>query len=80
MNQGAVRRIAVVLIAYAVVAWLVLGVAEWARPVLALPVLFPRLLRNGIAVGLPIALLLAWYYPSMGHHGGEPEITKGPDA
>jgi len=80
MKQGGLGRIAVVLIAYVVVAWLVLGVAEWARPVLALPVLFPRLLRNGLAVGLPIALLLAWYYPSMGHHGAEPEATKAPDA
>ena len=26
------------------------------------------------------ALLLAWYYPSMGHHGAEPEATKAPDA
>ena len=80
MSQGAVRRIAVVLIGYLVVAWLVLGVADWARPVLALPVLFPRLLRNGLAAGLPIALLLAWYYPSMGHHGADSEQTKGPDA
>jgi len=78
MSKGGGRRIAIVLVAYLVVAWLVLGVAEWARPVLALPVLFPRILRNGLALGLPLALLLAWYYPKMGHHGGEPSHGKDP--
>lgn len=58
---------------YALAAALVLGVAGWARPVLALPALFPRALRTALIGGLPVALVLAWHYPRIGHHGAAPD-------
>ena len=70
--NGAARRAALVLVAYVCVAVLVIAVADWVRPVLALPASFPRLLRGLLALGLPVALLLAWHYPKLGHHGMNP--------
>lgn len=64
-------------LAYGVVAALVLGVAGWIRPVLALPATFPRMLRVMVAVGFPIALLIAWHYPNIGHHGAGPGSEEG---
>ena len=68
----ALRRVLVVGSTYLVVSWLVLRVAGWARVVLVLPDLFLALLRWGLAGGLVVALVLAWYYPSLGHHGSPP--------
>lgn len=62
---------------YAIVAALVLGVAGWIRPILALPADFPRLLRVMVTVGFPIALVIAWHYPSIGHHGAAPGSEAG---
>lgn len=69
MSDGGARRVALAGAGYLVVAALVLLVAGWVRPVLALPPLFPRLLRAVLAVGLPVTLVLAWRYPRLGHHG-----------
>ncbi len=63
MKESAFRRIACVLIAYVLVAWTVLQVAGWARPALALPVLFDTLLRGALAFGVPVAVVMAWHYP-----------------
>ncbi len=71
--MSAARRVAVVLLAYVVVAGTVWAVAGWARRVLALPASFLDLLGIGLAVGLPLAGLLAWYYPRLGHHGIHPD-------
>ena len=77
MNGGGVRRVGVVLVAYVAGAWLVLGVAGWVGPALALPDLFPRLLMRGLALGLLLALVLAWHYPRIGHHGRPPREHDG---
>jgi hypothetical protein len=63
-----------VLTVYVVVAWTVLGVTDWLRRVLALPELFDTLLRGGMVVGLPVAALLAWKYPVLGHGGAVPAL------
>ncbi len=68
----ALRRAVAVGAGYLAVAWVVLRVAEGARVVLVLPELFLVLLRWGVGLGLPLALLLAWHYPSLGHHGAPP--------
>ena len=73
MNAGGLRRVVLVGLAYGVVAAFVLSVAGWIRPILALPADFPRLLRVMVTVGFPIALLIAWHYPNIGHHGAPPE-------
>ena len=69
MSGSAVRRVLIVLLVYAAVAWLVLGGAGWLQTALALPQLFDDLLRLGLAVGVPIAIVIAWRYPHLG--GGE---------
>lgn len=72
MNGEVARRVAGVGLAYLVGAVLVVGVVDWVRPVLALPALFSRLVRVALAAGFVIALLLAWQYPRLGHHGATP--------
>ncbi|MDE3005809.1 MAG: hypothetical protein ACPGPI_01480 [Longimicrobiales bacterium] len=72
MDTGAARRILIVLLGYVVTAWVVLLLAEWLARVFALPPLFDTLLRWGIGLGLPVALLIAWRYPEIGHHGRDP--------
>ena len=73
MNDGALRRVVVTGLAYGAVGLLVLAVAGWVRPVLALPAAFPRMLRVMLLGGFPVALLIAWHYPRIGHHGGTPQ-------
>ena len=58
-----------VLAVYLIVGWVVLGVAEWARRVLVLPGQFETLLRGGMLLGIPLAALLAWKYPTLGQSG-----------
>jgi len=60
------RRLVGVLVAYALVAWFALQVAEWLRGVLALPPMFRTLVTGLILAGVPVALLVAWFYPDMG--------------
>ena len=67
MKDRPVRRVVIVLAIYAVVAVVVLPASDWARRILALPELFADLLRLGIVLGIPVAALLAWHYPSLGH-------------
>jgi hypothetical protein len=76
MIPAPLRRALVVGAGYAVTAWLVLRVAAWARLIFALPELFLVLLRWGVGLGFPVAVLLAWYYPRLGYHG-EPPPTRG---
>jgi len=69
-------RIAIVVTLYVVVAWGVLGVTDWARRMLVLPELFDSLLRGGIVIGLPLAALLAWKYPELGHGDGVDQADR----
>ncbi len=71
VDSSAVRRILSVLLGYLLVAWVVVMLSDWLAAVLALPSLFDSMLRWGIALGLPVALLIAWKYPEIGHHGGQ---------
>ena len=71
MDDGALRRVLIVLLGYGVAAWVVLLLGDWLSGLLALPPLFDSLLRWGLAFGLPCALLIAWKYPEIGHHGGD---------
>lgn len=71
IDTAALRRILIVLAGYLVTAWVVMGLAGWLAGVLALPPLFDRLLVWGVALGLPVALIIAWKYPDIGHYGEE---------
>ena len=66
MTGAPFYRVAWVLLGYAGAAWVVLGVSGWFRRALALPALFETLLRGGLLMGVPIAVLAAWYYPRLG--------------
>lgn len=66
MSEPPLRRVLLVLIAYAAGAWLVLLLAGWLGRVLALPPLFATLVRGLAIVGLPVAIMLAWRYPELG--------------
>ena len=69
MDSGAGRRVLSVLLGYVLAGWIILLVADWVAAVFALPPLFDTLLRWGLGLGLPVALLIAWKYPDIGHHG-----------
>jgi len=71
-----IRRVALVLVGYAATGWLVFHFGGWLRRVLVLPPLFDELLRVGLVVGVPIAAVLAWYYPRLGH--GSTAVDDGP--
>ena len=60
------RRILVVLVAYGVFVLLLLPLLGGLQRLLLLPELFLRLAGVGLALGLPLALLLAWRYPDIG--------------
>lgn len=66
MDWEAVRRTVMVLVVYAVVAWVVFLLGGWLRRVLALPPLFDDLLTWGVYGGAGVAALVAWYYPAIG--------------
>ncbi|HAY77075.1 MAG TPA: hypothetical protein DCY33_04475 [Gemmatimonadetes bacterium] len=70
LSEG-VRRVLSVMLGYAVLGWIVLLMGDWVATVLALPVLFETLLRWGLGLGLPCALLIAWNLPRVGQHGDE---------
>ena len=72
MRRSAARRVGLTLTCYAAGAWAVLAGAAWLRRALALPELFGASLRGALVVGLPVALLVAWRYPEIGHHGDPP--------
>lgn len=66
MDWEAVRRTVMVLVVYAVVAWVVFLLGGWLRRVLALPPLFDDLLTWGVYGGAGVAALVAWHYPAIG--------------
>lgn len=80
MNDTPVRRTISVLLAYGVGAWLVVVVARRFRAALALPEIFEQLLHAGLVLGVPLAAVLAWMYPSLGHDVARPaRETDGTD-
>ena len=66
MTAERIRRMAVVLLVYLLVAWFALQVAEWLRGVLALPPIFRSLVTGLILAGIPVSILVAWHYPQVG--------------
>lgn len=66
MTAERIRRIAVVLLVYLLVAWFALQVADWLRGVLALPPIFRSLVTGLILAGIPVSILVAWHYPQVG--------------
>ena len=66
MTVGRIRRVAVVLLVYVLVAWFALQVADWLRGVLALPPIFRTLVTGLILAGVPVSILVAWHYPDLG--------------
>lgn len=77
MRDEPLRRVFAVLLGYAAVAWLALLFGGWLRRLLALPGLFEVLLRWGLVLGVPIAVLIAWHYPSIGHGDAGPPGSPG---
>jgi len=71
------RHVVKVGIAYVVIAWLVLQVVDVAFPALHLPEWSITLALALLAVGFPVALVLAWVF-DLGPDGIE--ITREPDA
>lgn len=68
---NALRRALLVLLLYALGAWVVLLLGGWLRRVLALPMLFDELLRAGIYLGALVAVVLAWHYPRLAGGSGD---------
>ena len=56
------RSVFKVAVAYGVVAWLLMQVAQVVEDALALPEQFDTLVIVTLALGFPIALILAWAY------------------
>ena len=69
MKDSPLRRVVMVLAVYLIVGWVVLGGGRMARRVLVLPGQFETLLRGGMLLGIPLAALLAWKYPTLGQSG-----------
>ena len=56
------RHVFKVAAAYLVVAWLVLQVADIVSPILALPEIIEKVVFFFLAIGFPVALILAWAF------------------
>lgn len=70
MTGSPVRRVLTVLVVYAVVGGIVLVGGSWLRQLLALPGVFEDLLRAFLLVGVPVAAVVAWRYPTLGDGAG----------
>ncbi len=71
-----VRRTLLAVLGYGAVAAVLLPAADEVRRIMALPQMFGQALRLMLLIGLPIAMVLAWIYPSLGR-GGAGSATKG---
>src|ERR1051325_10512138 len=56
------RKVYRVAVAYAVLAWLLIQIATQVFPFLEIPAWIVRLIIIGLALGLPVALLLSWLF------------------
>lgn len=59
-----------VLVAYALGTALILPALGWLQRLLFLPELFLRMAWGGLALGVPLAVFLAWRYPDIGNGSG----------
>ena len=59
-------RLALTAVGYAIGAAVLLPVLRFVRQLLYLPPLFVTLGLGLLALGLPVALLIAWRYPNVG--------------
>jgi hypothetical protein len=67
------RRVAILVAAWAVLVWLVLGGAAWVERTLALPPLFRTGLVALLLLGLGLGVPLAWRLPDVGTEPPESE-------
>jgi hypothetical protein len=79
LNDGGLRRATWVFLGYGFAASVIVFVAEWFRRALALPQIFETLLHGMLAVGLPVAMVLAWHYPRLGAGDVHGPGTQRPD-
>ena len=77
MSGGALRRTVLVLLLYALGAWAILLVGGWLSRVLALPMLFDRMLHAGVLLGALVAAVMAWHYPRLAGGSGEGSRRRG---
>lgn len=56
------RNVFKIAVAYLVVAWLIIQVADILAPQLSLPDWAPRLVTFIVLLGFPLALVLAWIF------------------
>lgn len=61
------RRVGIVLAVYAGCALLLLPALGALQRLLILPGLFLELVRVGLWLGVPLAVVLAWRYPDIGN-------------
>ena len=73
MKGGEVRRVALLLAAWVVLAWLVLGAAGWVERTLALPPLFRTGIVAFLLLGLGLGIPLAWRLPDVGREAADAE-------
>lgn len=66
MNRSAVARVGIVLVGYALGAWLLLPMLDGLQRVLFLPEMFGWMARAALLLGIPVAVVLAWRYPDVG--------------
>ena len=77
MRDEPLRRTLAVLLGYAALAWVALMFGGWLRRLFALPGQFESLLQWGLLLGIPVAALIAWHYPSIGHGDAGPPLATG---
>lgn len=61
------RRVLIVLAAYALFVVVLVPLLMGLQRLLFLPGLFLRLAGIGLALGVPLAVVLAWRYPDVGN-------------
>lgn len=74
---GAFARVAVVVAGYVLFALVVLGGSGFLGRVLVLPALFHRIVTGALVLGLPLAAVLAWRYPSVGERPRRADAAGG---
>lgn len=70
MSRSPRARVAIVLAAYALGAWVLLPMLDGLQRVLFLPEMFGWMARAALLLGIPVAVVLAWRYPNVGGRGG----------
>ncbi len=70
-RRAALRRVAITLASYLVLAALLVWALPAIQRLLLLPALFGRLARVALVLGVPVVAIVAWRYPALGDAGNE---------